>query len=218
MFAGAPTYNLPRRRLASMNIPTKTLKDRGFRVIQAVVVAASLLFGLATTVEAQIGVNTGFDLGALPTLVLIPGYPVYYDQQADSNYFFYGDMYWVYSNNNWYSSGWYNGPWQTVSSYDVPLFVLRVPVTYYRRPPAFFRGWGRDAPPHWGEHYDSGWELRRTGWDQWNHAATRAPAKLPEYQRQYTKEHYPATVPAAKAHPSESDKKGEEHDRHDRNQ
>ena len=76
----------------------------------------------------------------------MPGYPVYYDPRADSNYFFYDGLYWVYQEDNWYASDWYNGPWQSVAPYDVPVFVLRVPVRYYRQPPAYFRGWRAEHP------------------------------------------------------------------------
>ncbi|MGA7180705.1 MAG: recombinase family protein [Thiobacillaceae bacterium] len=36
---------------------------------------------------------------------------------------------------------------------------------YYHRPPAYFRGWGYDAPPRWGEHWGRNWDQRRSGWD-----------------------------------------------------
>ena len=38
------------------------------------------------------------------TLTLIPGSPVYYAPSISSNFFFYDGMYWVYQNDNWYSS------------------------------------------------------------------------------------------------------------------
>ena len=99
------------------------------------------------------GVSIGINLPVYPQLVLVPGYPVYYAPQVNSNYFFYDGMYWVYQRDNWYASSWYNGPWELVAPEAVPLFVLRVPVRYYRRPPAYFRGWRADAPPRWGEHW-----------------------------------------------------------------
>src|ERR1700737_1967258 len=74
------------------------------------------------------GVNIGINLPAYPQLVPVPGYPVYYAPQMNSNYFFYDGMYWVYQRDNWYASTWYNGPWDLVSPEEVPLFVLRVPV------------------------------------------------------------------------------------------
>jgi hypothetical protein len=126
-----------------------------------------------------------------PQLVLVPGYPVYYAPQVNSNYFFYDGMYWLYQGDNWYASPWYNGPWQLVAPQAVPLFVLRVPVRYYRRPPAYFRGWRADAPPRWGEHWGNTWEQSHQGWDTWNRGSVPPPAPLPVYQRQYSGSRYP---------------------------
>ena len=107
------------------------------------------------------GVSIGINLPVYPQLVPVPGYPVYYAPQVNSNYFFYDGMYWVYQRDNWYASSWYNGPWELVAPEAVPLFVLRVPVRYYRQPPAYFRGWRSDAPPRWGEHWGNAWEQRQ---------------------------------------------------------
>jgi len=137
------------------------------------------------------GLSIGINLPAYPQLVLVPGYPVYYAPQLDSNYFFFDGMYWVFLGDNWYTSTWYNGPWELVPPEAVPLFVLRVPVRYYRRPPAYFRGWSSYAPPRWGEHWGHTWEQHRRGWDNWNRSAVPAPAPLPAYQRQYSGSRYP---------------------------
>jgi hypothetical protein len=109
----------------------------------------------------------------------------------DANYFFYDGMYWVYQGDDWYASSWYNGPWSFVDSYSVPLYVLRVPVSYYRQPPAYFRGWQSNAPPRWGQHWGRDWEQRRNGWDRWRRSSAPAPAPLPAYQRKYTGDRYP---------------------------
>ncbi|WP_372524808.1 hypothetical protein [Piscinibacter sp.] len=137
------------------------------------------------------GVSIGINLPAYPELVPVPGYPVYYAPRANSNYFFYDGMYWVYLQDNWYASSWYNGPWGLVAPEVVPVFVLRVPVRYYRQPPVYFRGWRSDAPPHWGEHWGHDWNQRRRGWDHWDRRAVPAPAPLPAYQRQYSGNRYP---------------------------
>jgi hypothetical protein len=137
------------------------------------------------------GANIGFSVPVYPQLVLVPGYPVYYAPQVNSNYFFYDGMYWVYAADNWYTSSWYNGPWELVTPEAVPLFVLRVPVRYYRRPPAYFHGWTSDAPPRWGEHWGDAWAQRRSGWDNWSRGSAPAPAPLPVYQRQYSGDRYP---------------------------
>ena len=140
------------------------------------------------------GVSIGFNVPAYPQLVRIPGYPVYYAPQLDENYFFYDGLYWVFNDGNWYASAWYNGPWDLVSPDAVPLFILRVPVRYYRAPPVFFRGWARNAPPRWGMRWGARWEDQHRGWDRWNRASAPAPAPLPTYQRQFAGNRYPSRV------------------------
>jgi hypothetical protein len=137
------------------------------------------------------GVSVGINLPVYPQLVRVPGYPVYYAPQVRSNYFFYDGMYWVYQGDNWYASSWYNGPWGLVGPEAVPLYVLRVPVRYYRQPPVYFSGWRSDAPPRWGEHWGNSWEQSHYGWDNWNRSSAPAPAPLPSYQRQYSGNRYP---------------------------
>ena len=157
-----------------------------------------MLLCAATSAVAQVsvgiavpGVSIGIYLPVYPELVLVPGYPVYYAPRLDSNFFFYDGMYWVFVGDNWYASTWYNGPWVLVAPEVVPLFVLRIPVSYYRRPPVYFRGWWSDAPPRWGERWGRAWEQSRRGWDQWNRGSAPPPAPLPVYQRQYSADRYP---------------------------
>ncbi len=140
------------------------------------------------------GVNIGINVPAYPQLILIPGYPVYYDPRANSNYFFYDGLYLVFHGDNWYASSWYNGPWDMVGYDYVPFYVLRVPVRYYRQPPAYFSGWRDDAPPRWGEHWGRDWEQRRAGWDQWDRRSIPSAAPLPIYQREYSGDRYPRAV------------------------
>jgi hypothetical protein len=140
------------------------------------------------------GVSIGINLPTYPALVRVPGYPVYYDPRGNSNYFFYDGQYWVYRGDNWYASSWYNGPWVSVHPEYVPLYVLRVPVRYYRQPPTYFRGWRADAAPRWGEHWGHDWEARRTGWNQWNRNEAPRAAPLPTYQRQYRDDRYPGSL------------------------
>jgi hypothetical protein len=71
------------------------------------------------------------------------------------------------------------------------VFILRVPVSYYRHPPAYFRGWQPSGPPRWGEHWGNDWERQRQGWDRWDHASAPRPAPLPVYQKQYSGNRYP---------------------------
>ena len=140
------------------------------------------------------GVSIGVNMPVYPQLVLIPGYPVYYDPYVNSNYFFYDGLYWVFWGDNWYTSEWYNGPWQLVAPEYVPQFLLLVPVRYYRSPPGYFRSWYRDGPPRWGEHWGRSWEQRRVGWDRWDRRSIPAAAPLPVYQRQYSGSRYPRAV------------------------
>jgi hypothetical protein len=170
------------------------LKDKKMR--NGLIVLWMLLCSI-TSAGAQVGVaiglpgvSIGINLPVYPELVPVPGYPVYYAPRVNSNYFFYDGMYWLYQ-GDWYASSWYNGPWELVTPEAVPLFVLRVPVRYYRRPPAYFRGWRSDAPPRWGEHWGDAWAQRRSGWDNWNRSSAPPPAPLPVYQRQYSGTRYP---------------------------
>jgi len=148
--------------------------------------AAQISIGIGTP-HVSIGIN----LPVYPRLVAVPGYPVYYAPQVNANYFFYDGLYWVFHGDNWYASSWYNGPWWFVEPYAVPVYVLRVPVRYYRSPPSYFRGWRADAPPRWDNHWGREWEQQRSGWNNWDRRAPPARAPLPSYQRQYPRDQYP---------------------------
>lgn len=137
-------------------------------------------------------VSIGINLPFFPELVPVSGYPVYYAPEVDGNYFFYDGMYWVYQDDNWYTSTWYNGPWEFVEREVVPLFVLRIPVRYYRQPPVYFRDWEPNAPPRWGRHWGHDWEQHRRGWDRWKRSSVPARAPRPVYQRDYSGDRYPA--------------------------
>ncbi len=140
---------------------------------------------------AQVSFHIGINLNSYPELVPVPGYPVYYAPQLNTNYFFYDGMYWVYQDDNWYASSWYNGPWGFVEPEFVPVFVLRIPVRYYRQTPEYFYGWQLNSAPRWNEHWGNEWAQRRRGWDRWDHnqATTRPP--LPIYQKNYSGDRYP---------------------------
>jgi len=167
--------------------------------VRYTLVVLSMMFGLAAPATAQLsigigvpGLSIGINVPLYPQLVQVPSYPVYYAPGMQSNYFFYDGMYWVYEGDNWYASSWYNGPWSLVGPEAVPLYVLRVPVRYYRSPPNYFRGWQPEAPPRWGDHWGNDWQQHHHGWDQWNRSASPAPAPLPSYQRQYSESRYPS--------------------------
>ena len=159
-------------------------------LVGLLLMAASLV---TTPAHSQVNVSIGINLPAYPSLVRIPNYPVYYAPSLQANYFFYDGLYWVFSGDSWYESPWYNGPWYAVDPYEVPVFLLRVPVRYYHARPSFFiNTWAYDAPPHWGDHWGSSWESRHSGWDRWNRTSAPAAAPLPTYQRQYSGSRYPS--------------------------
>ena len=159
------------------------------------IILLSQLFGATIPAIAQVSIgigigapnaSIGINFSSYPRFEQVPGYPVYYAPQVDSNYFFYDGMYWVYANDNWYASSWYNGPWALVEPMIVPVYVLRVPVRYYRNPPIYFRGWQQDGPPRWDDHWGNDWRRQRSGWDRWNRNSMPPPAPLPTYQQQYS--------------------------------
>ena len=153
----------------------------------------TLLFCLcsATPALAEVRVSIGINVPVYPTLQRIPNYPVYYAPSLRANYFFYDGLYWVFHGDDWYASTWYNGPWHVVDRYEVPVYLLRVPVRYYRSAPATFRTWRADAPPLWHDYWGGSWAARRSGWDRWDVRSSPSPAPLPVYQREYTRERYP---------------------------
>ncbi|MDD2309830.1 MAG: hypothetical protein PHH91_09645 [Desulfuromonadaceae bacterium] len=164
-------------------------------------IVLSVLFCSVTSAKADISigiglpnVSIGINLPLFPQLVPVPGYPIYYAPQVNANYFFYDGMYWVYQDDNWYASTWYNGPWDFVEPEVVPLFVLRIPVRYYRQPPVYFRGWQPNAPPRWDQHWGPQWQQRRGGWERWNRRSVPSRAPLPVYQRQFSGDRYPHQV------------------------
>jgi hypothetical protein len=155
-----------------------------------------LLYSVVSSAQSNVGVrlpNAGIsiNLPIYPELVVVPGYPVYYAPRLNTNYFFYDGMYWIYQDDNWYASIWYNGPWDMVDPELMPVFILRVPVRYYQQPPSYFYGWWPDLAPRWGEHWGQDWAQHRNGWDRWTCGTAPSPAPLPAYQRQYTNDHYP---------------------------
>lgn len=169
--------------------------------LRHVLLLLGLLFTtpVAADVQVSIGiglphVSIGINVPAYPRLVPIPGYPVYYAPSLRANFFYYDGLYWVYQDDYWYTSSWYNGPWWIAAPEVVPVFILRVPVRYYSQPPLYFRGWRSDAPPRWGDHWGRDWERSRGDWDRWDRRSAPPPAPPPDYQRQYSGDRYPRQV------------------------
>jgi hypothetical protein len=130
-------------------------------------------------------------LNTYPNLVQIPQYPVYYDPYSNFNYFFYDGLYWIFINDLWYSSTWFNGPWYYVSPNYIPFYLLRVPIRYYRQPSRYFLMWDINHHPHWNELWGPEWERQHQGWNQWDKKHTPRAAPLPLYQREYLNHRYP---------------------------
>jgi len=130
---------------------------------------ALLVAALGTAGPAVAEWSIGINLSTFPQLEPVPGCPVYYAPRLGANYFLYDGKYWAYAQDGWYTSSWYNGPWDLVDPYYVPLDLLQVPVNFYQRPPAYFRGWRADAPPRWAEHWGDGWLQHRADWIQPRH-------------------------------------------------
>lgn len=168
--------------------------------MRSLIIVLAILFWSVTSATAQVSVSIGINVPSYPELVRVPGYPVYYAPALNANFFFYDGQYWVYERGNWYASSWYNGPWGLVSPIAVPLFVLRIPVRYYRAPPAYFSGWRPDGPPHWGHHWGHEWEQQRSGWDRWDRRVVPIPAPLPAYQRHYSGNRYPQGMQQEQIH------------------
>lgn len=163
-------------------------------------VAVCILLGGSALAVSQVrigvgvavpGLSIGINIPAYPEFTSIPGYPVYYAPGLSANLFFYDGLYWVLAGDDWYYSSWYDGPWHLAEPELVPDFILRIPILYYRRPPAYFLGWDRQAAPRWGEHWGPAWEQRRGSWDRWDRASVPPRAPLPTYQRQYPRARYP---------------------------
>jgi hypothetical protein len=159
----------------------------GSRIRTALFSVAALCCGFSAPAPAQVNFEVGLpsaeiglEIQQYPKLVRVPRNPVYYARDLDSNLFFYDGQYWVYAQDNWYTSAWYDGPWDFVPPEAVPDFILRIPLHYYRRPPPYFSDWDRHSPPHWEEHWGHDWEERRRGWNHWNphDVPRRAPAPV----------------------------------------
>jgi hypothetical protein len=107
--------------------------------------------------NAGVSVNIGIQLPAPPEIVPVPSSPVMYAPEAPGNYFFYGGQYYFFASGVWYASPGYNGPWVALAPEYVPRPILAVPVRYYRTPPPAWRGWGREAAPHWEARWGRLW-------------------------------------------------------------
>jgi hypothetical protein len=120
---------------ALVRVEFKKIRVRYAFMRRVIIPLSMLLLAAVTPAVAQLSISIGLptlsigiNLPVYPELEQVPGYPVYYAPQVNSNYFFYDGMYWVFQSDNWYASSWYNGPWALVSPMAVPVFMLRIPV------------------------------------------------------------------------------------------
>jgi hypothetical protein len=184
--------------------------------MRSTILALSLLVAPLSPARAQAvfgiqlggpAVSIGLQIPVYPQFVQVPGEPVYYAPQIDANYFFFDGYYWVFRGDRWFASARYDGPWHVVAPEYVPAYVLRVPVRYYRQPPAYFHGWRHEEAPRWGERWGRDWEHRRSGWDR--HDAPR-PAAAPVYRSEHR---YAAPVGWHEARPEHRDDRSRGDDR-----
>jgi hypothetical protein len=159
--------------------------------MRATLLVLCMLLGYSAPGYSAPDISINITLSSYPNMSRVPGYPLYYATDLNANYFFYDGWYWVYLDDNWYASSWYNGPWELVTPDAVPLYVLRIPVRYYRAPPTYFTGWRSDAPPRWHDHWGNQWAQQHRGWDRWDRHIVLTPAPLPSYQRRYSGNDYP---------------------------
>ena len=145
--------------------------------MKALILAAVLVLAAGLPAQGQVRVDIGIELPAPPTLVLVPGVPVYYARSAPVNVFFYAGEYWAFHEGRWYVGPSWSGPWGVVAAVHVPVPILRVPAGYYHVRPSHWKSWRRDAPPRWEAHYgrdwreddrERHWRDREKDWDKRN--------------------------------------------------
>ena len=99
------------------------------------VLGALLVAAVAAPVHAQVrvGVDIGLRLPGPPSLVVVPGSPVYYAPRTPANVFFYDHQYWVFNDSGWYAGPTWNGPWAAIEPGYVPPPILREPLACISR-------------------------------------------------------------------------------------
>jgi hypothetical protein len=173
------------------------LRGQMKRSLAATLLVAATIVPAEASAQAYSDIDV--DLPAFPEMQPIPGSPVYWGPDVNSNYFYYDGVFWDYFHDVWHWSAWYNGPWTMVDPVYVPTYVLWVPIAYYRRPPQFFRAWNPNRPPRWSEHWGSDWQARHNA----IYASAAMPverAPLPTYQRQFPRGNYPHGAQQAQIH------------------
>ncbi|MDO9124093.1 MAG: hypothetical protein Q7V12_06690 [Deltaproteobacteria bacterium] len=72
---------------------------------------------------------------APPSVILIPGTPVYYAPDCGVEIFFYAGNWWRKHNGYWFRATYYNGPWVYVAPPQIPAVLVKLPPDYHKIPP-----------------------------------------------------------------------------------
>jgi len=104
---------------------------------------------LATAQDVKIDIGIGVPpivLTTPPSLVVVPGTPVYYAPDVSANLFCYKGRYYTVANGVWSMAPAYGGPWAVIQIGQVPAPVVALPVEYYKIPPGQLK---KHGPPPW---------------------------------------------------------------------
>jgi hypothetical protein len=120
------------------------------RVLMLAAAAAMLVTTtLATAQDVKIDIGIGVPpivLTTPPSLVVVPGTPVYYAPDVSANLFYYKGRYYTVANGVWSMAPAYGGPWAVIQIGQVPPPVVAVPVKDYKIPPGQLK---KHGPPPW---------------------------------------------------------------------
>jgi hypothetical protein len=116
-----------------------------------VAAAATILWSGASAAGPDVKIDIGIGVPPIvlttpPSLVVVPGTPVYYAPDVSANLFFYKGRYYTVANNIWSMAPAYGGPWAVIQIGQVPAPVVAVPVEYYKIPPGQLK---KHGPPPW---------------------------------------------------------------------
>jgi len=111
--------------------------------------AITMALGLAAAAQAQTNASVQVTFGHTPRWVGVPGTRVREIRTVDRpdyDMFNYGGSYYVYRNNQWYSSRHGRGHFNAIDERRVPMQISRVPRDHWHNYPS---GWQDENPgPH----------------------------------------------------------------------
>lgn len=70
-----------------------------------------------------------------PEIIVIETLPDVYYVKSYVNIFFYNNGWYYYSDNRWYNSSSYNGPWVLIETHRLPVRFGQIPPGHLRIPP-----------------------------------------------------------------------------------